>query len=116
MNLLRRLFPRRRPRIIDVTTFGPRRTWKEVRDTMRAINGSTHYQVLGQLLAVQRQRCQEAIELKSNVPHNGTTFEAGAAAAMGEMLDLYTNLANGTCQDDDLASWFALPHQETSGE
>jgi hypothetical protein len=116
MNLLRRLFPRRRPRIIDVTTFGPRRTWKEIQDTMRAIHGSTHYDVLGQLLTIQRQRCQEAVEMKSNLPNNATTFEAGAAAAMAEMLDLYTSLAKGTCHDRELASWFALPPQETKGE
>ena len=116
MNFLRRLFTRQPPRVIDVSRFGPRRTWREVQDTMKAIHGSTHYEVLGQLLTIQRARCLEAVEMKSNLQHNQTAFEAGAASALADMLDIFMELAQARCKDTELASWFAQPAKEKQGD
>lgn len=106
------LFSRPHPRIIDVARFGQRRTWKEVQATMQAINGSTHYEVLGQLIAMQHARHIEAVQTKSNLPNNQTAFEAGGAAALADLLDIYIELAQNKCKDGDLATWFGATKPE----
>ena len=110
------VFPWRTPRptirVIDTATFGQRPTWKQVQALLKGAHGNTLFAVLAQILAFQRQRCQEAVEMKSNLPNGQVQFEAGGAASVADVLDLMTQLADGKCRDQELASWFGVNEAE----
>ena len=99
-------------RVIDVARFGRRRSWKEVQEVLKGARGSTLFDTLGQILVFQRQRCQEAVEMKSNLPNGQAQFEAGGAASAADVLDLLQQLAEGKCRDQELAAWFGESEKE----
>ena len=99
-------------RVIDGGSFGPRPTWKQVQELLKGARGSTLFSVLAQILVFQRQRCQEAVEMKSNLPNGQVQFEAGGAASAADVLDLLQQLADGKCRDQELAAWFGVNDTE----
>lgn len=86
ITFLRRLF-HRRPRVIDVETFGPRLGYGDLSQLI-----ATHPEVVKAVLQVcvyRRQLCHRAVEDKSNCLAGQTSFESGGASSLSDlMLDL----------------------------
>ena len=97
---------RKRVIVVDVGRFGERMRWKEVQSALRGQGQGAVFRAVAQVVCCERERCQRAVEDKSNVPHGETAFEAGAAAAGTDLLGLLTALAEGKCEDRSLKEWF----------
>lgn len=92
--------------VLDVAAYGERLTWPAVQAALHHQIGSAWYRALGQILEHQRQRCQNAVADKSNLPNGQTAFEAGGAAALADVMDILAEIERGTCQDERLKQWF----------
>ena len=97
---------RKRTVVVDVAKFGERMKWKEVQGALLGQGQGAVFRAVAQIVCCERERCQRAVEDKSNVPHGETAFEAGAAAAGTDLLGLLTELVEGKCEDASLRKWF----------
>ena len=94
------------PMILDVARFGGRMTWEEVQTTLRDRQNDAVFRAIAQILEYQRQRCQLAVQDKSNLPDGQMAFEAGAAASAADVLAMMTEIADQKCADGTLKAWF----------
>lgn len=94
------------PAVFNVEKFGARLEWKQVQDTLRNRGMDPLYRAVGQIAEAQRQRCQHAVQDKSNLPEGQTAFEAGGAAALSDLMLILAELDAGKCQDPALKRFF----------
>jgi len=110
MNLFKRLFNRPAPvRVIDVATFGPRLGFTEL-ETMIKANPEV-VRAVAQVGLFLRERCQRAVEDKSNIAHGQTAFESGGAAGMTDYITTLEMIRQGkAARDGQLREWFVEPN------
>lgn len=102
MNFLRKLFGLR-PTVIDVETFGPRFKFAELEQLL--VGHPEVVRAVQQVCLFQRSLCHRAVEDKSNILHEQTKFEAGAAAGMSDLL-VTLEMIRQQRADGDVKAWF----------
>ncbi len=103
MNFLRKLFGSRLI-VIDVETFGPRLKFAELE--LLLASHPELVRAVQQVCLFRRERCQRAVEDKSNLLHGQTAFESGAAAGMSDLMATLELIRQGRA-DGDVKAWFA---------
>lgn len=93
----------RAPFVIDVETFGPRLKYADLELLLTA--NPELVRAVQQVCVCRRERCQRAVEDKSNTLHGQTAFEAGAAAGMSDLMATLEMIKRGRA-DGDVKAWF----------
>ena len=89
--------------VIDVETFGPRLKYAELELLLTA--NPELVRAVQQVCVCRRERCQRAVEDKSNTLNGQTKFEAGAAAGMSDLMATLEMIRQGRA-DGDVKAWF----------
>lgn len=91
--------------VIDVETFGPRLRFAELEALLSA--NPELVRAVQQVCVFRREMCQRAVEDKSNILHGQTSFEAGAAAGMSDLMATLETIRQGRAgADGQLKQWF----------
>lgn len=89
--------------VIDVETFGPRLKYAELELLLAA--HPELVRAVQQVCVCRRERCQRAVEDKSNTLHGQTAFEAGAAAGMSDLMATLEMIRQKRA-DGEVKAWF----------